>query len=259
MDDDERREILGAVADGRLTPEEAAVRLQPNEPPRIAVDGRVSELRVVATGTSVLVLADPDVHEVSVEGQHQVHRDGDVLVVEQEVGDGIQAAVQAVVDRARAFTLRDPGVRPRQRDHIEPHPRLTLRMNPTIPLDLRINAGSVKVIGVQAPICCNVTAASARLERFHGPIRCTISAGSLHADGIIDDGASELRCDAGSVDLHLEHGSSVRITRAGVTPGRLNLHLPDAGSDGPRMQVGDGRGTLEINGSTSAITVRADG
>ncbi len=97
---DEERAILEAVAEGRMTPEEAAARLagarggtagaaeagEAGARPAPGAPGGGEEaplrvLRVRAAARPVRVVADATVAEVSVEGHHEARREGDVLTV----------------------------------------------------------------------------------------------------------------------------------------------------------------------------------
>ncbi|MGH9129138.1 MAG: hypothetical protein ACRDY2_09260 [Acidimicrobiales bacterium] len=77
------REILEAVAAGRITPEEAAARLAAGS------EGvGLRRVRVRAATRTVRVLGDPGVSEVAVEGLHEVRREGDTLVVSAHPAEG---------------------------------------------------------------------------------------------------------------------------------------------------------------------------
>ncbi len=77
------REVLEAVAAGRMSPEEAADRLAGG-------GGGVAlrRVRVRAATRAVRVVGDAGVSEVAVEGLHQVRREGDTLVVSAHPAEG---------------------------------------------------------------------------------------------------------------------------------------------------------------------------
>ncbi len=77
------REVLEAVAAGRMSPEEAAARLAGS-------GGGVAlrRVRVRAATRAVRVVGDAGVSEVAVEGLHQVRREGDTLVVSAHPAEG---------------------------------------------------------------------------------------------------------------------------------------------------------------------------
>src|SRR5687768_11945680 len=96
-DEDARRRILSAVADGTLSPQEAADRLHaldhPDEeqpdpepspvPPRPTGDAPL-RVRVQASARKVEIIGDPSVREAVAEGRHEAWHDGDTLVIEGE-------------------------------------------------------------------------------------------------------------------------------------------------------------------------------
>lgn len=129
--DDEQRAILNAVAEGRMTPEEAAEALGgPAEGegagagpgpgvPEAAGEVPARELRIRAVARSVRVLGDPEVAEVAVEGVHEARREGDVLVVNaHRGGEGGFAFVGPHLDRfaRRAMRERERAMRDWARD-----------------------------------------------------------------------------------------------------------------------------------------------
>src|SRR5688572_29841377 len=100
---EERRRILGQVADGSMSPSDAAERLAvldevPDEPqarrpredaePRPEVArGDLSRVRVVGSPRAIEITGDPGVREAVAEGPHQAWRDGDLLIIETEQPD----------------------------------------------------------------------------------------------------------------------------------------------------------------------------
>src|SRR6266540_1822773 len=107
-----QRAILQEVAEGRLSPEEAAVLLdqaekaeqeqgsehdEPSEetgaatgerprdhttPPPAGTDTGIKRVRVVGNFRSARIVADPTVREAIAEGPHIARREGDLLIVE---------------------------------------------------------------------------------------------------------------------------------------------------------------------------------
>ena len=77
-----RREVLEAVAAGRLDPAEAARLLD-------APTASARRLRVRSAYQAVEIVADPEVAELLVvDGTHRVRRDGDVLIVSDAASEG---------------------------------------------------------------------------------------------------------------------------------------------------------------------------
>lgn len=106
MSDAERRSILSQVAEGTLSPDEAAERLSAldREPGahdhpgsrrssvKTAAGGErglppgapAARIRIVGSVRMVQIIGDANVKEASVEGPHDARREGDVLVIEGE-------------------------------------------------------------------------------------------------------------------------------------------------------------------------------
>jgi hypothetical protein len=141
---------------------------------------------------------------------------------------------------------------------------LTIRMRPDLALDAGVTAGSLKVAGLTGPLRVSLAGGSARVERFAGPLDLSVEAGSLRGSGLLTAGSSRVRCQAGSVRLHLERGSSVRV-RARAELG--NVVLPgDAdgerwlagGGEAREVTVGDGEALMEIEVNMGSVVVSAD-
>lgn len=83
-----RREILEAVAAGRLSAEEAAALLDASDLGVGDAAVVLRRVRVRAATRTVRVVGDEGVSEVAVEGLHEVRREGDTLVVAAHPGEG---------------------------------------------------------------------------------------------------------------------------------------------------------------------------
>jgi hypothetical protein len=247
--EDAKREILSRVANGTLTAQEAAVELQELEgggqPAASAVADAppptdLARVRVVASMGSVVILGDESVHEAVADGPQRAHREGDTLVIDS-------------IDDESGFTFGPVrfGLDVRER-------RLLVRMNPNLPLDAEVQAGSLRIHGVKSPIRAVVQAGSTRIEGFSAPVDLDVQAGSVKAGGLLSSGTSRIRCQAGTVSVDLDPRSSVRIS-AHTSLGRVSL--PDTqpvsgiGAGTSQAQVGDGGGTLDIQNEMGSVTV----
>src|SRR5207237_1009603 len=65
---------------------------------------------------------------------------------------------------------------------------------------------------VTGPIRADVQAGSLRIDGFQAPLELSTQAGSVRARGRLTSGASTVRCNAGSVGIHLDQGSDVRVS-----------------------------------------------
>ena len=109
MSDAERRSILSQVAEGTLSPDEAAERLaaldEPSASDRSGGSGSPSQtaaggdrglppgapaarIRIVGSVRMVDIIGDPTVKEAVAEGPHDARREGDLLIIEGEAPEG---------------------------------------------------------------------------------------------------------------------------------------------------------------------------
>jgi hypothetical protein len=213
----------------------------------------------------VRVTADPSVREASVEGEHTARRDGDTLVIETESLGGERGFAFASSRRKVRHGFGDPVdiVFAKNRSVRQVH----IRMNPNLPLDAEVDAGSLTVEGVRGPIKARAAAGSLRIVGFAAPIDLTAAAGSISAEGRLDSGESHIQCDAGKVALRLERGSSVDIDTT-VNLGKVSfLHAREpvqsrgrnrGPSSSTSYTVGSGDGSLDITVNLGAVTVDID-
>jgi hypothetical protein len=237
----DRREILSRVAAGTISPEEAAAQLDGLGDETLT--GTIKRIRIGRQFGSVDIVGDAAVREAVAEGTHRARIDGDVMVIEAEPDEGPGGGFAFGLALARRLGTD----------------RLHVRMNPQLGLELEVQAGSCRVRGVTGPIKAEVQAGSATIDGFQSPLTLSVQAGSVRANGCLRDGSSTITCEAGSVQLHLEHGSSVRIS-ADSALGKVTLPGVDAakGRASREAVVGDGRASLRIDTSMGSVHVSAD-
>jgi hypothetical protein len=242
---DTKHEILSQVARGELSPEEAEARLaeldQQQAGGSVATAAEAAGLiRIVRIAGAAEIIGDPSVKEAVADGPHEVHRDGRALVIESrpDRGDGY------------VFGPFSFGT--------DLHRKLTVRMNPDLPLEAEIQAGSLRVSGVREAVKADVQAGSARIDGFQKQVDITVQAGSVNASGKLTSGASRVACDAGSVRVALDPASSVRI-HAHTSLGRISLpgqqSRSSIGGEHLEATLGAGEGTLEIESSMGSVVV----
>jgi hypothetical protein len=253
MSDEQRRQILVDVAEGRLTPAEAAERLAALEQPPPGAD--VRSVRVVSDGREVRIVGDPHVATYAIEGSHRVRMEGDTAVVDagEERSEGF-----AFASRSVGWFVRSSVDRRRR--------TLSLRIRPDLALSVDVGGGVLVVRDVHGPISADVAAGSASLTGFRGPLDIDVSAGRVVGSGVLAAGKSHVRCAAGSVKLTLEAGSDVRIrgesqagavvlprgaATAGGSPGRGFSRSQEA-------VVGAGTATLDVEVAAGSVVVRSD-
>jgi hypothetical protein len=254
----DRRNILEQVARGELTPEEADRLLSGEEPPpeprsaAPASDSPIQKVKVSAGFGAIVVVGDPDVAEADVEGAHTASIDGDTLVIRSDVETLTPGAFAIHVGPRRH---RVGGVR------IGSHhaSSLRVRMNPTLALEAKIDAGPLSISGIAGPIRARAAAGPITIEDFDGPLDVSVNAGAVRAIGKITSGESRIRSDAGAVRVELDPGSSVRIF-ADAALGRVNLpgaEEPERRRFGSRREatIGSGDGTLRVETAMGSINV----
>ena len=245
--EDARREILKQVAAGQLSPEQAARDLDELESrgPIVAstqiAGGPAARIRVVRTAGSAEIVGDFAVQEAVAEGHHSARRDGDTLVIEGEENSAELPGFRFSWRRGYQFRLGD--VRP-----------LRVRVNPDLPLEIEAQAGSLRVLGVRAPIRAEVQAVQTRIDGFASPFELSAQAVSVRASGRLDHGTSRIKCEAGAIRVHLQQGSSVRVT-ARTMLGRVSV---DGRADQDGWVIGSGEATLDIDVTMGAVRVSAD-
>jgi hypothetical protein len=251
--EDAKREILDRVAAGTLTPEEAAIELErlaagnrSSEPAATATAtaSEVTHVRVVASMGSITVVGDESVREAVADGPHSARREGDAYVIES-LDEG---------ETGSTFTF---GSRVHFGYHVNDR-KVLVRMNPRLRLVAEVQAGTLVVRGIRAPIRAEVQAGSTRLEDFTFPIDLDVQAGSVKAFGRLTEGSSRIHCQAGSVKLDLDPASSVRI-KAKTSLGRVSLPgrpvVTGIGGGSSEAQMGAGAATLDIDAELGSVQV----
>ena len=278
---DELRALLNQVAEGRVDPTEAAQRLAdldhvttdpwatatdhdpatgsapsaaaPDQPGQAsagpatgtAVDAAVTGVRVQASGRPVRVVGDASIATVAVDGPHTVRREGGRLRVDAPVAGGNDPDGSYRYERktglsrwiSQATLLGVP---------------MTVRVNPQLPVDVELLAGSLDMMGLRAPTAFSVTAGSVRATDCSGPVDGTIRAGSAKLELRPTQGSSTVRVESGSVYLRLDKGSDVRL-RAHAELGEVKV----AGGAGSGRVV-DREGSHEVVVGRGTATMDVD-
>lgn len=256
---EELRDILERVSRGELSPEEAAERLDGLEDLRPEIESKpestVRRIRVVGDYRSASITGDPSVREAVAEGPHSARREGDTLVIDAS-SDAGERDDFSFSGRERRGILVSLGARTR------PQP-ISVRMNPDLPLEIRVDAGAVQIKDVRAPICGDVDAGAIRIDGFASPFDLRVDAGSVTASGVLDHGEAKVTCNAGMVKIRLRKGSNVRV-RAHADVGRVTIGGKVRGEGvhiggEPREKIfGDGDATLTIKGGIGRISVEEE-
>jgi hypothetical protein len=259
-----RRDLLQLVADGRLSPTEAAALLasasDQEQEPSVSADGapvaappsgpRLTKVRVEGGLRRCKIVGDPSVAEVRVEGQHTIDRRGECIVINAD--DALGAGWSFASARGASLRLG--------RDHRASS--LSIRMNPTLALELAMDASTTSVDGVTGPIVAKVDAGSLAIKGSAAPVDLRVDAGVVAFDGRLADGNSRIRCDVGDVKILLRQGSDVRVT-SNVDVGRISVgNSVDKGirigGSSRELVVGDGTATLDIQTGIGRVKVETE-
>jgi hypothetical protein len=257
---DERRSILTEVAEGRISPEAGAARLEELDRPVSgagettagvapeAAAPAATKVRIHIEMGSCLVVGDPSVREAVAEGKHSVRRTGDTLEIEGQPDD-------------RIGWFFDKRWRDREwRNYLQ---RLTVRVNPDVELWLGTQAGSARIRNVRGPIHVDAQAGSVTIDDFTAPLELSVQAGSVRARGTLDRGESRVHCEAGSVRMSLTRDSSVQV-KGQATMGKVTIDggqktsgmgLLDSGEE---AVIGAGAGSLLIDTSMGSVRVAVE-
>ena len=261
--DDKKREILNQVRSGTISAEEGAARLDELAAEASRVDtatrerpAPVAQAGPAATSVKVLsqfgsaeVVADPAVATAVAEGPHRVRIDGDTMIIEH-----------VPFQEEDTFTFGMAGRRIEMNGFdFKTRRNLKVRMNPNLPLNASVQAGSLRVEGVHGPITAEVQAGSCTVNDFRAPINVVAQAGSVTASGRIDSGTSKVRCEMGSIRLFLDKQSSVKIT-ARTTMGKVAIDDESgeraiAGHGGKEVTIGTGSGSLDVEGTMGNVRI----
>lgn len=262
---DQKREILSEVAAGNITPEEAASRLEELDAetrkgssaapvgtlPTPLPDGPIKRVKVVSTIGTAEIIGDSSVASVVAEGTHRARQEGDTMIIEHAP---FEESDHFVFGRhGRRYFINGLDVHDR---------RVTIRMNPDLPLTASIAAGSLRVRGCHSTIDAEVQAGSCKIEDFRAPLNVHVQAGSVSARGRMDSGESTIRCEMGSVKVNFTQGSSVRVS-ARSTLGRISAESEGSetvmlGEGGKEVTFGTGKGTLNIDTTMGSVKLWSD-
>ncbi len=249
---DPRREILNQVAAGSISAEEGATRLEALEgaaapatsaAPAAAPATTITDVRIVTRFGNTEVIGDPNVATAVAEGPHRARQDGGTLVIEQ-----------SLLNDEPSFEFSRPEGRVRIRG-LDLGSRLTVRMNPALALSAKVQAGNLSIDGVKGSVAGDIQAGNCTLTGFGGPIRLNVTAGNVAATGLLDAGASTIRCQMGEVRVVLDKASSVRIN-AHSTMGEVVFE----GIEHTRgaVAIGSGAGSLECDCTMGTIRVAVE-
>jgi len=211
----------------------------------VVVDDRATTgLRIRAITRKVRITGDPTVATVSIDGPHELRREGSTLICDSELDLPFGDPFAFLPTAMGRFGLRSPGRAFSWGNDLD------IRVNPTLDLDVELTAGSLHVQAV-GKLRARVTAGSARVEDVRGPLDLHVVGGTAKIDTVMVGGGNRIRCDSGSVVLRLRPGSDVRF-RPEAQLGRIVVDGVDGGRE---ITVGGGTGRLRAEVVMGSIQV----
>ena len=237
----DRPQVAGHATEAVRTPENSvpAETLEESAPePQIKVRSTngVERISIRAIGRRVRIVGEPSVATVSADGPHVLRRNGSVLEISSdgELGpsiDGFQ------ILRGAPRTLEDFR-------SLGLGKELFLRVNPAIPIDIEVTAGSLHTERVPRLGNVRVTAGGAKMQDVTQVSDALIQAGQATITGTITQGRSRIRAESGSVIIQLSDDSDVTVTSEAQL-GKVTWGGRHSGA-GDEVVMGDGRGKLTV-------------
>jgi len=266
---EEIRDILNRVAAGELSPEDAQSLLAEATPapaptptpaasaadtpvPPMPAPEPVAKVSIRASAVRLVVLADPTVDTAVADGPHRASHVGDTLTIHSDLSAG---EYQTETPRSTFATWLSTVNRAGS--------TLTVRVNPSLPLEVLNVAGSLELSGTRAPASVGVEAGSARLRDGSGPLALSVASGSADVEWQFH-GECAVSTDLGSARVAVLPGSDVAITADAVL-GMATVRLADgttikasSSKDAAEQQpvvVGAGTGSLAVTSRLGSLVV----
>jgi hypothetical protein len=217
----------------------------PGKEPVVASARRVV---IRAVGRRVRLIGEPSVTTVSVDGPHVIRRDGDTVSVtsEGELGASLDGFT---LMRSRSFEdIRDSFLGLRR--------ELAVRVNPSLEVEVEVTAGGLTVERVPNLTQVRVTAGSAKLVDSDGPLDLLVQAGSARVEMSPTKGKSRLRVESGSLDVRLGDRADVRV-RTDAQLGKVVWHGSQHQGSAEEVTVGSGGSLLDLEVVMGSAQVRA--
>jgi len=208
----------------------------------------VERIVVHTTGRRVRIVGDAGVATMSAQGPHVLRRNGSILDVSSDgdLGPSIDG-----------FSLLRP---PRSLDDLRAitlglGKELLLRVNPAIPVDVEVTAGTLTTTKLPVLGKVRVTAGSASLSDVTEVADALIQAGSATIRGPISHGRSRVRVESGQLSVHLSEDANVTV-KADAQLGHVSW--PSEGGTIDELVVGNGAAKLDIGVVMGYASVRLD-
>jgi hypothetical protein len=225
--------------------ESHAAKPGPGKEPAVSSARRVV---IRAVGRRVKVIGEPSVTTVSVDGPHVVRRDGDTVSVNSEGELGASVDGFTLMRSRSLEDIRDTLLGLRR--------ELAVRVNPGLEVEIEVTAGGLTVERVPHLSQVRVTAGSAKLVDADGPLDLLVQAGSARVDMSPTTGKSRLRVESGSLDVRLGDRADVRV-RTDAQLGKVVWHGSQHQGSAEEVTVGAGSAVLDLEVVMGSVQVRA--
>lgn len=196
----------------------------------------VDKVVVRAGGRRVRIVGDTTVATLSASGPHVLRRTGRTLEVTSD-GD--------IGPNFGSFSIIRP---PRSVDDLRTMAtgkELLIKVNPNIPVDVEVTAGSLHTSKVPNLGKVRVTAGGASLNDVVEVVDALVQAGSATVRGDISQGRSRVRVESGSLTIHLGKDANVSV-RADTQLGRVSWPGDQSGSVDEYV-AGNGSARLDVS------------
>ncbi|WP_420175864.1 hypothetical protein [Luteococcus sp. OSA5] len=244
-----------SAGDSQRTRGPVAAAVTPEQP---AGNQGVERVSLRATGRRVRIIGDPSIATVTVDGPHVLRRSGSTMEVtcDGELGasrDGFSVLSGPLLTHGLGG-LRHLGLE--ELRAIGLGKQVLLRVNPAIPVDAEVTAGSLTTDQVRWLGRIRVTAGGATLRGVHQVADALVQAGGATVAGVLAGGRSRVRVESGNLVVELPREADVTV-RAEAQVGRIAW--PGGAAALHEYQAGQGSGRLDVTVVMGGATVRHEG
>ena len=213
--------------------------------PRPTGSKGVDKVVIRSVGRRVRIIGDPTVATLSATGPHVLRRTGKTLEVTSDGDIGPSFGSFSIIRPPRSVNdLRTMAT----------GKELVIKVNPNIPVDVEVTAGSLHTSKVPVLGKVRVTAGGASLNDVIEVSDALVQAGSATVRGDISQGRSRVRVESGSLTILLGKDSNVTV-RAETQLGRVSWPGEQSGSIDEYV-TGNGSARLDIGVVMGHASVR---
>lgn len=257
---DEIRDLLEAVASGKVNPEDATEQLKTLKAdlPEGASDEEplkpLRQIMVRGTAIKLKIIGDPTVTEAVADGIHTMTRSGDALIINSGPQRGefstdapkspFMSWVSQMVDRVPTAAQT-----------------LTVRVNPNLHIRALVIGSTLDLTGARAGASLGIEAGSAEISDGFGPLIMDVASGSAKVDWTFA-GDSKIKAEMGSVKINVNPASDVTIVgesslgQTTITGAGTNESTSHEDSIITPVVIGKGTGSLSLLSRMGSIKAK---